>query len=97
MSTNKSDEVECPKCCGTGRVPKPVLCKAVIWHGPGHQSKTLCQVTTPGHEIHRARYGSMDQEATWRDAKGITTCGKNSSAVSIRQKGGSDAEKPAAG
>jgi len=40
-------------------------CEAVIWHGPGHQSKTHCQLTGE-HEIHETYYGSFDQFAQWR-------------------------------
>jgi len=43
-------------------------CSAAIWHGPGHQSKTTCQVTGP-HKIHEAVYGSMEQTARWRGKK----------------------------
>ena len=39
-------------------------CRAVIWHGPGHQSKTRCQVQGP-HTVHRAIYGRFDDEAEW--------------------------------
>jgi hypothetical protein len=40
-------------------------CKAVIYHGPGHQSKTYCRKKGP-HEIHEAIYGSQMQYAEWR-------------------------------
>lgn len=43
-------------------------CSAAIWHGPGHQSETKCQVTGP-HKIHEAVYGSMEQTARWRGKK----------------------------
>lgn len=46
-------------------------CTAVLWHGPGHQSKTLCQVRGP-HEVHVAVYGSLRQEAHWRDEEAMT-------------------------
>lgn len=41
------------------------ICSAVIHHGPGHQSKTRCGLTSP-HEIHEAVYGSLRQFAEWR-------------------------------
>lgn len=44
-------------------------CSAAIWHGPGHQSKTNCDLTTPHHKKHHAIYGSMDQEAWWYGKK----------------------------
>lgn len=40
-------------------------CKAVIYHGPGHQSRTQCYLTGP-HEVHETRYGGFDQLARWR-------------------------------
>jgi len=40
-------------------------CPAIIYHGPGHQSKTHCQKRGP-HTIHEARYGEYDQLARWR-------------------------------
>lgn len=43
-------------------------CEAMIWHGPGHQSKTHCQVKGE-HTIHEARYGSYDQYAKWEGDK----------------------------
>lgn len=46
-------------------------CGAVIWHGPGHQSKTRCQETGP-HDIHSAVYGSMRQFAEWRGEEVMT-------------------------
>lgn len=39
-------------------------CDAVIWHGPGHQSRTHCDVTGE-HTVHHAIYGEFRQEATW--------------------------------
>jgi hypothetical protein len=43
-------------------------CNAEIYHGPGHQSRTKCQILGE-HTIHRAIYGSYDQEAIWKDRK----------------------------
>lgn len=43
-------------------------CSAVIWHGPGHQSSTKCQVIG-NHRVHEAVYGSMEQTAKWRGKK----------------------------
>lgn len=43
-------------------------CEAFLYHGPGHQSKTRCELIGP-HDVHRAIYGSMRQEATWRDGE----------------------------
>lgn len=39
-------------------------CSAIIWHGPGHQSKTHCSLTGE-HEIHEAVYGEFFQYAEW--------------------------------
>lgn len=41
-------------------------CNAIICHGPGHQSRTFCQVKGK-HKIHRAIYGSYNQEAKWKE------------------------------
>jgi hypothetical protein len=46
-------------------------CTAIIWHGPGHQSKTTCEVRGP-HEVHYAIYGEMRQEAEWRGDEVMT-------------------------
>lgn len=43
-------------------------CNAAIWHGPGHQSITHCQVAGR-HTIHEAIYGSFDRVAIWRGKK----------------------------
>lgn len=42
------------------------MCDALFWHGPGHQSRTRCDVEGD-HEIHHCVYGSYEQEAEWRD------------------------------
>jgi hypothetical protein len=44
-------------------------CKAMLWHGPGHQSNTPCQIKGP-HIIHEAVYNG--QYTTWRGDKGMT-------------------------
>lgn len=38
-------------------------CRAVLHHGPGHQSKAHCDVLGP-HDVHEARV--MGQQARWR-------------------------------
>lgn len=43
-------------------------CPAVIYHGPGHQSHTHCEVRGE-HSVHEARYGSYDQLARWTGDK----------------------------
>ncbi len=40
-------------------------CDASIWHGPGHQSRTHCELKEK-HEIHEARYGGYNQMARWK-------------------------------
>lgn len=52
-------------------VKKEGECNAQLWHGPGHQSKTYCQVKGP-HKIHRAVYGCYDQEMEWKGKKSFT-------------------------
>lgn len=39
-------------------------CNAIIYHGPGHQSRTRCYLTGT-HNIHETRYGSFDRLARW--------------------------------
>jgi hypothetical protein len=46
-------------------------CTARIWHGPGHQSSTGCELAGP-HDWHRAVYGSFRQEAMWQGPKVFT-------------------------
>ena len=46
--------------------PREEPCTAHIAHGPGHQSKTYCEVRGP-HEVHEATYGECEQRARWRD------------------------------
>ena len=46
-------------------------CEAIIWHGPGHQSKTRCMLTGP-HKIHKTIYGQHDQEVRWRGDEAFT-------------------------
>lgn len=43
----------------------PANCSAAIWHGPGHQSQTKCQLIGK-HKIHMAIYGSAEQIARWK-------------------------------
>jgi hypothetical protein len=45
-------------------------CEAVIWHGPGHQSRTRCRVEGP-HDIHEAVYGG-NSFAQWRGDEATT-------------------------
>jgi hypothetical protein len=42
-------------------------CDAVIYHGPGHQSRTRCRVKGP-HTVHEAVYGDS-QFAQWTDGQ----------------------------
>lgn len=44
--------------------PKPEPCTAILWHGPGHQSQSRCEITGP-HEVHETHYGPGDL-ARWR-------------------------------
>ncbi|MBT7930201.1 hypothetical protein HN682_09930 [Candidatus Peregrinibacteria bacterium] len=41
-----------------------VLCKAILYHGNGHQSKTKCRVKGI-HTIHNAIYGHDYEEMSW--------------------------------
>lgn len=64
---------ECPTCSTETRRKKEGLCLAALHHGPGHQSKTYCQVKGR-HAVHRATYGSLDQTMEWREKRGKPTC-----------------------
>lgn len=46
-------------------------CDAVLYHGLGHQSRTLCQLRGD-HEIHYTVYGRFDTEAYWRGESAMT-------------------------
>jgi hypothetical protein len=50
---------------------QPTPCDAVLWHGPGHQSRTKCRIKGP-HTIHRAVYGSGRQQAEWCGDEAMT-------------------------
>ena len=41
------------------------LCMAKLGHGPGHMSRTYCQVKGP-HKVHMCVYGRYDQVARWK-------------------------------
>lgn len=43
----------------------PVPCPAVLYHGPGHQSRSRCEVVGV-HDVHSTHYGD-GQLAEWRD------------------------------
>jgi hypothetical protein len=43
-------------------------CNAMIFHGPGHQSKTKCRLRGP-HNVHETYYGRHEQFARWRGDK----------------------------
>jgi len=46
-------------------------CCAVLYHGPGHQSKAYCQ-KIGRHKIHETTYGRYDEHATWKCMKKFT-------------------------
>ena len=46
-------------------------CQAVIYHGPGRQSRTRCRLSGP-HDIHEAYYGNYSLLARWRGDKVFT-------------------------
>lgn len=49
----------------------PNACEAVLFHGPGHQSKTRCRIEGP-HEVHETIYGSDRTQATWQGDEAMT-------------------------
>ena len=56
---------KCFKCKEETQRRKEGKCCAILGHGPGHQSKTYCQVIGK-HKTHECIYGNYDQVATWR-------------------------------
>ena len=44
-------------------------CDAVLWHGPGHQSKAPCRLRGP-HQVHEAE--TRGGTSTWRGKKAFT-------------------------
>lgn len=47
-------------------------CPAVLYHGPGHQSKTRCRRGNVVHKVHEAVYGSRNQFAEWAGPEATT-------------------------
>ncbi len=50
---------------------KKETCSATLYHGPGHQSRTKCQLEGK-HTTHFAIYGSHEKEAEWRGKEKCT-------------------------
>lgn len=50
--------------CQAVKVLEGEMCPAAYYHGPGHQSRTYCELTGP-HDVHEAHY-SHGQYARWR-------------------------------
>jgi hypothetical protein len=55
---------KCHRCETEAERKKNGQCCARLFHGPGHQSSTYCEVQGK-HAVHRCTYGSFDQVATW--------------------------------
>lgn len=47
-------------------------CAAVLFHGPGHQSKARCRRPEGHPGLHETVYGTMRLEAMWRGDEAIT-------------------------
>jgi len=45
------------------------LCNAILYHGPGHQSKTFCECKGP-HKKHKCNFGRYDETEEWTGMKG---------------------------
>jgi hypothetical protein len=57
----------------TGDTPEAAQpCTAVLYHGPGHQSRTYCQEVEQPHALHWAEYGEFRQRASWRGPEAMT-------------------------
>lgn len=67
--------VLCSYCLGVVFRQEEGLCTSVLWHGPGHQSRTFCEHRQGDHPVsrrrivHEATYGSYDQRASWHGRK----------------------------
>lgn len=61
----------CARCSMDKRRKEQGLCLAILNHGPGHQSKTYCQVNGK-HRIHSCVYGRYDQEMQWKSMSAFT-------------------------
>jgi hypothetical protein len=46
-------------------------CTVQLFHGPGHQSRTTCDVEGE-HTIHHVIYGELQQDATWQGGDAFT-------------------------
>jgi len=46
-------------------------CKSTLYHGPGHQSRTTCELWGE-HDVHEARFGEFDQFASWRGNEAVS-------------------------
>jgi hypothetical protein len=46
-------------------------CRAVVFHGPGHQSRTSCEEVDP-HELHEARLVVAGHTVFWRGQEAVT-------------------------
>ena len=68
----------CPRCRSDAHQRSKGLCTSLLYHGPGHQSSTYCQVVGKheirfGRKVHRAIYGSFEQEMEWIERRGKKT------------------------
>ena len=49
---------------------KKIICSAIVYYGPGHQSWTRCECTKRGHKTHFVCYCGEDQEyVEWKGLK----------------------------
>ena len=47
------------------------LCNAILHHGPGHQSRTFCELKG-NHKIHKTEYGLYRQVMEWKGKEACT-------------------------
>jgi hypothetical protein len=66
-------EEGCHKCKTESVRKKEGLCCAILAHGPGHQSKTYCEIKGR-HTIHQCTYGCYDERAEWKGSKYKIKC-----------------------
>ena len=60
-----------PPCGRCGAAHCLSECKAVLHHGPGHQSRAHCYLSGE-HEIHKAQHLATGEESTWTGMDGFT-------------------------
>lgn len=69
--TPEEADAELTRAAGLDHSDLPGECPAILWHGPGHQSRARCCLRGP-HVIHETVYGSARQFARWEGDKAFS-------------------------